>query len=176
MRRGWACPGELQQGRRQCCSAVRWAHCCEQSLTERGAAAAHGADFMTCSASALLLVVSAPLYNTWEVWTTLGKWQNFALTPSSISAGSNRDFQDSVLLAKLETSCGEAQSTSAVQYPPLMDTPYKGEGKPVFYLLLPGWWIHFTYMSIIFNDYWMKNTAFWEQHRTPRLYLFRSVP
>lgn len=174
VRRGWPCPGELQ-GRRQCYSAVTLVHYCEQSLTEHGAAAADGADFMTCSTSALLLVAPAPLYNTCEVWTTIGKWQNFALTPFSISAGSNPDFQESVLLAKLETSYGEAQSASGVQYPPLMATVYKGEGNPAFYLLLLRWWIYFPYMSI-FNDYWMKNIQFWEQHRTPRLYLFRSVP
>lgn len=84
VRRGRACPRQLQ-GRSWCHSAVGWAHCCEQCLAEHRAAAAHRADVVTCSTSALLLVVSAPPYNTGEVWTTLGKWQNFALTPSSVS-------------------------------------------------------------------------------------------
>lgn len=170
VRRGWACLGELR-GRRQCRSPVS----VSQSLTEHGTAATHGADFTTCSTSALLLLVSVPLYNSCEVWTMLGKWQNFALSPSSVSTGSNPDFQDSVLLTKLKTSCGEAQSTSGVHYLPVMASVYRG-GNPAFYLLLPGWWIYFTYMSIIFKDYWMKDIQSWEPHRTPRIYLFTSVP
>jgi len=149
-RRGRACPGELQEGSRQCCSAVRRARCCEQSSTQHGAAAAHGADFTTCSTSALLLAVSVPLRNASEVRTTLGKWWTFALSAFSISAGSNPDLQDSVPLAKLTASCGESQSTIGVQYLPLMATVYRG-GNPAFYLLLPGWWTCFTYISIIFK-------------------------
>lgn len=137
VRRGWACPGELQHRRRQRCSAVRWAHCCEQSLREHGAAAAHGADFTACSTSALLLVVSVSLCYTCEVRTTLGTWWTFALTAFSVSAGSNPDLQDRVLLAKLEVSCGESQATTGVQYLPLMATGYWG-GNPAYHLLLPG--------------------------------------
>lgn len=56
-----------------CCSAVRLERCSDQSLTEHRVAG-----FIAYSTSALLLVVSEPLYNTREVWTTLGKWQNYS--------------------------------------------------------------------------------------------------
>lgn len=82
------------KGKEQCCSAVRWMHCCKQSLTQQGAAAAHRTDSITCSTSALLLVVSVSLCNACEVRTTPGKWWTFALTAFSASAGSNPDLQD----------------------------------------------------------------------------------
>lgn len=84
-------PAQVSYKGKECCSAVRWMYCCKQSLTEQGATAAHGMDFMTCYTSALLLVVSVSLCNASEVRSTLGKWWTFALAAFSASAGSNPD-------------------------------------------------------------------------------------
>lgn len=76
----------------------------------------------------MFLVVSVSLDNAREVRTAVRKWQTFALTPYSVSAGSNSDFQDRALLTKLKAS-REAQFSIGAQYVSLMPTALTRRGK-----------------------------------------------
>lgn len=87
-------------------------HCPEQSFRVWSSSCSQCRFHGMLPTHAFLLMVSVAQYNISKVWTTIHKGQNFALTLFSLLAGSNLDFQNSVLLTKLNTSCEEWWSVS----------------------------------------------------------------